>query len=131
MSQTAVQRNGRTSSGRNGPAWTYRPDVDILNTPESFQIVADVPGANAESISVTFEGDILTIQADVPARRERGAFLRQEFGVGAYHRRFRFDDGVEADGIAADYDSGVLTVTLPKPQSVRPRQVPVRGAASR
>ncbi len=107
---------------------TFRPAVDVLDGEDAYRIVADLPGSSAESVSITFEDGVLTLDAQVPERGGAGAeTLRQEYGVGAFHRRFRVHGEVDPDGISAAYAQGVLTVTLPKSSRNQRRRVPVNA----
>lgn len=108
--------------------WTYRPDVDVIDDDDSFQIVADVPGALQDHINVTFDESVLTIEARVARRQPaRSEFQRQEFGVGNYFRRFHVGEGVDPEKIGASYRDGVLMVTLPKTAGSVRRRVPVNA----
>lgn len=128
---TAIQpaTDGRRDATEHQPAWTYRPDTDVIETPGAYLVVTDLPGATPEGVSVTFEDAVLTIEAQ--AQRsfpDRAEFRRQEFGVGAYHRRFGINDRIDAEHIDADYANGVLTVRLPKTGAAQRRQIQVRSA---
>lgn len=128
---TSIQRGSEnTVEVRNArdQHWTYRPDMDILDSADEFLVVADVPGASRDHINITFEDGILTIQAASQWRYpEKTEFRRQEFGVGNYHRRFKIDETVDAAGISAEYSEGVLTVHLPKAPEARRHRIPVNG----
>jgi len=118
----------RPTTARRG-AWTYRPNVDIFDTPDEVLLVADLPGADAQGIDVSMESGVLTVQADVPARTA-GASARsiaQEYGVGGFHRRFRLDESIESSAISAEYRDGTLTVHLPKSAQARRHRIPVTG----
>lgn len=121
--------NGARRADEQAPAWTYRPDTDVIETPEAYLIVADIPGAAPEGVGVTFEDDLLTIEARTQRSFPEGAeFRRQEFGVGNYHRRFAIGDRIDAENIGAEYAHGVLTVRVPKCGRAQRRQIPVRSA---
>lgn len=108
--------------------WTYRPNVDVLDTPEAVLLMADMPGASSDSIDVSFENGILTIQASVqPRRRHAARPVLQEYGVGNFHRRFEVDETIDARNVSAEYRDGVLNVRLPKTQHARRHRVPVTG----
>jgi HSP20 family molecular chaperone IbpA len=113
------------SKGRR-TSWTYRPNVDIFDTPEELLLMADIPGANAETIDVSMESGVLTIQAEV-AQRHHGAAhcTTHEYGVGGYHRRFEIDSTIDTEAVQASYRDGALTVRLPKGQQSRRRRIPV------
>jgi len=114
---TAEQRSGLT----------YRPNVDISDRGDEVQFVADMPGASAGSIDVTFEDGVLSIHAAVPPRDLPGRAVRQEYGIGDYRRSFRLGEGFDASRIVADYARGVLTVRVPRLAAVLPRRVQVRA----
>lgn len=108
--------------------WTYRPNVDIVDTDAAIEVYADVPGATGDSIDIAFEQDILSIEARVQTRRhETWTPVADEFGVGNFHRRFQIDAAIEPDAITADFDAGVLKITLPKAKQAQRRRIPVRA----
>lgn len=112
-----------TRSGR-----YYRPAVDILESAEELTVVADVPGAKAESIDVRFEDGALSIHARVPPRREEDAeYLLHEYGVGDFCRTFRVSEAIDVAKISAEYAEGVLTLHLPKAEAIKPRKITVKG----
>jgi HSP20 family molecular chaperone IbpA len=116
---TRVEQNART---------TFRPAVDVLDGEDAYRIVADLPGSSAERVNITFEDGVLTLEAEVPDRNVQNAeTLRQEYGIGGFHRRFRVHGEVDPDAISATYAQGVLTVTLPKATRSQRRRVPVNA----
>ncbi|MFM8635440.1 MAG: Hsp20/alpha crystallin family protein [Planctomycetia bacterium] len=112
------------------PTLTYQPNVDIRDTGDGVQIVADIPGARTDSINVSFEDGVLAVHAAVPPREQPGRLLRQEYGIGDYRRSFRLGDGFDASQIAAEYRRGVLSIRVPRLAAVRPRKVEVRAATA-
>jgi HSP20 family protein len=109
------------------PEITYQPNVDIHDRGSEVVFDADIPGARAEGIDVTFEDGVLAVQASVPARDLPGRPIRQEYGIGNYRRSFRLGEGFDASQITADYRRGVLTIRVPRLAAVRPRKVEVRA----
>lgn len=108
---------------------TYQPSFDLLRTAEGLVLHADMPGAKAAAISVTFEQRQLRIEGPVSPRTPEGAHtLREEYGVGDYLLTLAVKDDVDADRISAAYADGVLTVTLPRPAALQPRKIEVRPA---
>ncbi|MBL1217967.1 MAG: Hsp20/alpha crystallin family protein [Planctomycetes bacterium] len=116
-------RTGREQATRP----VYRPRVDIHESGDEFIAHLDIPGARADSIDVEFERGTLTISAAVDDRThpESHRWLLREYGVGNYERSFTLTDEVAADRIAAEFKNGVLSLTLPKTDHVKPRKVPV------
>ena len=107
---------------------TYQPHVDVCDHGGEVVLVADMPGAAAHAIDVSFEEGVLSVHATVPARQLPGRQLRQEYGVGDYRRSFRLGDGFDASQISAEYRRGVLTIRVPRLAAVRPRKVPVSAS---
>lgn len=110
------------------PTVTYQPNVDICDLGAEVLLVADIPGARASGIDVTFEDGVLAVRAAVPPRDLPGRAVRQEYGIGNYRRSFRLGDGFDASQISADYKKGVLTIHVPRLAAVRPRTVEVKTA---
>ena len=104
----------------------YRPNVDILEQEGDLLVLADVPGAKSDTIDVTFEDGMLEIHAAVaPRESDRQNCLLREYGVGDYYRTFQVSEAVDAARISAQYADGVLTLRLPKADTVKPRRISV------
>ncbi|MDG1838996.1 MAG: Hsp20/alpha crystallin family protein [Phycisphaerales bacterium] len=107
----------------------YRAPVDVFETNATFRVLADMPGACSDSIEISVEDNMLTITAKVENRYDGlGTLNYQEYGVGDFHRSFRIGDGIDAESINAIYRDGVLEVTLPKTEAVKPRRIDIRTA---
>ena len=91
--------------------------TDIRDEGDSYLLEADLPGFDKKDIHLDLNGDTLTIHAE--RHSEEKNYLRCERSYGAYSRSFDISN-VEADGIKAKYDNGVLRLTLPKKQEVLP-----------
>lgn len=105
------------------------PRVDVYETKDAYQVVADVPGVSENDLSITVERDTLTIEAAVePAKREHRLRLAESVG-GGFLRSFALPDGIDRERIAATVRSGVLRLTLPKSEAMRPRRIVVQPGA--
>jgi len=94
---------------------TFAPATDIHETADEYALAAEVPGADPESIDVTYEGGVLTLRARTAEISAEGfALAVNEFADGDYERAFEVSDRVDADAIEARYEHGVLNVRLPK-----------------
>ncbi len=97
--------------------------TDILDSGDSYILEAELPGFQKEDISLDLKDGILTITATHSAskdsRSENGAYIRRERRFGSFQRSFDVT-GIETSGITAAYESGVLSVTLPKARPVEP-----------
>jgi HSP20 family protein len=104
----------------------YRPNVDILERADELLVLADLPGAKSDQIDINFEKGMLTLHATVPERQsEDQHYLAREYGVGDYYRTFQVSEAVDAGRITAEYANGVLTLHLPKAESIKPRKISV------
>ena len=104
----------------------YRPNVDILERSDELLLVADLPGAKSDQIDIDFEKGALTLHAPVPARQNQDQlYLVHEYGVGDYYRTFNVSEAIDAGRITAEYADGILTLHLPKAESVKPRKISV------
>lgn len=101
----------------------------MYETKDAYQVVADVPGVSENDLSITVERDTLTIEAAVePAKREHRLRLAESVG-GGFLRSFALPDGIDRERIAATVRSGVLRLTLPKSEAMRPRRIVVQPGA--
>jgi HSP20 family protein len=98
------------------------PAVDIYENDQSYLVVADVPGANAEGLDLRLDKGILALQVPRPAERGRRVYGP---AVAGWRRVFRMPEDIDADAITAELKDGVLRVTLPRKAQHRPRQVRV------
>lgn len=109
------------------PRVQFRPAVDVIETPEAVLLRADLPGVKPEAVDVTFEDGVLTIAGKIdPRGPASGRFLLREYGVGDFARSLRLGPGIDSGKIAAELKGGVLTLTLPKAEAVKPRKIAVR-----
>jgi HSP20 family molecular chaperone IbpA len=97
---------------------TYRPAVDIIDSPQEVLLVADLPGVDETYLDVTLDKNVLTIRGTVSAPSIDGLTpVRSEYGVGDYERVFTVSDDVDRDRIEATVKDGVLQLKLPKTAS--------------
>lgn len=91
--------------------------VDVRETADAYLLEAELPGVEQENISITAEGDVLTIAADVNSekREQKEQYLYSERRSGHVERRFSLE-GVAQDDITAAYRNGVVSIRLPKAQ---------------
>lgn len=94
--------------------WT--PAVDIVDEADAIRVQAEIPGVKPENLKISVEGNTLAIQGN----KEQGAF----------NRAFTIPASVDAAAIKAHYEHGVLTVTLPKAEKAKPREIAVEVGRS-
>jgi len=105
----------------------WAPAVDISETPNELVVKADLPDVNEKDIDVRIENNLLTIRGERKFEKSVSEenFLRVERAYGSFSRSFSLPNTLNTDAIAAVYQNGVLTVTLPKREETKPRQVKV------
>lgn len=112
---------------RNGTVVAWTPAVDVLEQDDAIRIMAELPGVNPSDVKITVADNVLTIQGSkqqlAEERTER--VHRYERTYGTFERTFTLPATVDASRITAAYENGVLTVTLPKMEQAKPRQIQV------
>ena len=110
------------SSGR-----PWSPAVDILETEGDLVLKADLPDVKLEDIDIRVENQTLTVKGERRFEKEEKTkgYHRMERSYGTFVRSFTVPPTVESDRVSADYRNGVLTITLPKKEAAKPRQVKV------
>jgi HSP20 family protein len=104
------------------------PAVDIRETENELVLKADIPDMKFEDIDVRLENGTLTLRGErkFEEQKKEGGWHRVERSYGHFERVFTLPDTVNPEGVTADYKSGTLTVTLPKKEIAKPRQVKVQ-----
>jgi len=110
------------------PGLVFTPAVDILENESAIRLFADMPGVNANHLSIDLNENILTLAGDVEAPEQAGEVdLMREYRTGRYFREFRLSQGIDQGKIDAELKDGVLSLTLPKAEKAKPRKIEVRG----
>ncbi|RMF35027.1 MAG: Hsp20/alpha crystallin family protein [Chloroflexi bacterium] len=104
-----------------------RLPIDAYTTPEEIVIVAPLPGVNPDDVEITLDGDTLTIRAELPAPLENVDYIFQERAYGTFSRTLTLNVPVDRDQIEATFQNGLLTLTLPKAEAVRPKTIKVKA----
>ncbi|MFN2432133.1 MAG: Hsp20/alpha crystallin family protein [Gemmatimonadota bacterium] len=122
------KRELRHQEGTRAGAY-FEPSVDIHENEGSLTLVADLPGVGAGDVEVDLRENLLTISGRVRQLDERWRPVYEEYRLGHYSRQFRLGQQIEQSGISAELRDGVLTLTLPKAESAKPRRIEVRAGA--
>jgi|SRR6185437_10052628 len=126
--ENAEKKHQEASAERTRTGRFYRPNVDILETPDELLLFADMPGAKSGEIDIRFEDGELAIYGPAATRQEADkSFLLVEYGVGDFYRTFRVSEQIDASKIQAEYRDGVLCLHLPKVEAVKPRKIAVQA----
>ena len=102
------------------------PTVNVWETGDALKLELELPGVESDQIELSVVGDELSIKVDRPDAEPQGAtYHRRERSVGTFARVVRLPVEVDADRVEADLRHGVLSITLPKAEGARPRQIRV------
>ncbi len=103
------------------------PDANIFETNEAFIVELDMPGVAKESITVSADAQVLSVSsAQTSDETKSGKLLLNEIEKKKYQRDFRLGRGIRLDEIRAEYNDGVLLVTLPKAEEAKARQINIQ-----
>jgi len=117
-------------SAPGGDLADFAPQVDISETDTEYRVTAELPGLEEKDFDVSLDGDLLTLKGEKKVEREEKGegFSHVEISSGSFHRAFRLPVEVKADGVKAAFKNGVLTVTLPKADPARAREIPITAS---
>jgi HSP20 family protein len=105
----------------------FTPRVDIMEAEEESLLLADLPGVKPEDVDVRFDNGELIIDGRCAPRHQRANYLLSEYGVGDFYRAFSISEHIDWQKISAELKNGVLTVHLPKAETVKPKKITVKG----
>src|SRR5438445_13542052 len=116
---------GRTGEESNLTPWA--PAVDIYETENELVVKADLPDVNPQDLDIRVENNILTIRGERKFENKVNEenYLRVERAYGSFSRSFSLANSVKSEAIKADYQNGVLTLSLPKREEAKPKQIKV------
>ncbi|QYJ68354.1 Hsp20/alpha crystallin family protein [Flavobacterium litorale] len=100
------------------------PSVNIQENESGYELALAVPGMKKEDFNIEIDNDLLSISAEVKTEKteeEKGKFTRREFSLSSFKRSFTLPETVNTDAINAAYNSGILTLTLPKKEEALPK----------
>ncbi len=112
---------------RGTPDAPLRLPVDVYTTPEEIVVIASLPGLLPEEVDITIEGDTLTIRGELRPPLENVEYLFQERPYGHFARSLTLNVPVDVEKAEAVFENGVLTLTLPKMEAVRPKSIKVKA----
>ena len=101
------------------------PQVNIFETKDGYVLEADMPGVSKDGLEITLEGNEITIVGHRNHEAATGTALFRESHLADYRRVFELDPAIDAAKIGARIEQGVLTLSLPKSEQVKPRKIRV------
>jgi HSP20 family protein len=125
--QLLMSGSGTADSGHRR---SWRPPIEVFETEDSLQIVAEIAGMQGDDIEIVVEGDTLTIQGirPDPTQCEHRTYHVARIGYGAFAADIQMPFAVDAEDAEATYENGFLHITLPRTKART--IIPTRGAAT-
>lgn len=108
---------------------TEEPAIDMYQTDQDVVVKASLPGVRAEDMDIVVTGDVLSIKGESCEEREvkEDSYFRKEMRCGSFSRSLELPVPVNVEKAEAVFENGVLTLTMPKTEAVKPRQVKVKS----
>jgi len=112
-------------AGQESNLTPWAPAVDIYETENELVIKADLPDVHPQNLDIRVENNILTIRGErkFESKVNEDNYLRIERAYGSFSRSFSLANSVKTEAIKADYQNGVLTLSLPKREEAKPKQI--------
>lgn len=110
--------------------YIYRtPETDIYEDKDNYKIIFDIPGIEKEDVTIKVEKDVLTLTAESRKKPEEDfECVREEMVFAGYQRAFNLNGIVDSGKIEADYNNGTLTLTLPKKEEEKTKEIQIKIA---
>jgi len=110
---------------------TWAPPVDICENGHELVVKADLPDVDPNGLDIRVENNILTIRGERMFEKstDESNYLRVERAYGSFSRSFSLANTVNSEAIKADYRNGVLTLSIPKKEEAKPRQIKINVGA--
>jgi HSP20 family molecular chaperone IbpA len=109
------------------PGLVFTPAVDIFETEKAITLLADLPGAKADDLTIDLREDTLTLMVDIaPADKGSEVEILTEYETGRYYRQFTLSEIIDQEKIDAKLNNGVLRLRLPKVEKATPRKIVVK-----
>lgn len=119
------------STPQNGADWTS-PSLDVKETPENFEVSAELPGWKPENVDISVERGVLTLKGELdesvderPNQPNNTKWHSREIRRTSFVRSITLPTEVQSDKASAYFENGVLTLTLPKAEVVKPKQIKI------
>lgn len=102
------------------------PAVELYGNDDGYALKVDLPGVSKEDIAINVNDGFLVLEGERKRPDTAGkAFCRSEVTYGSFRRAFKLGNGVKANDITAEFANGVLTIAIPKPEEVKPKQIQI------
>ena len=122
---TTLQKEAPKTAERAQPVEYIAPEVNIFETKDGYVLEAEMPGVNKAGLEITLEGSQIAIVGRRTRDMVNGESFLRERQFADFRRVFELDPAIDTSKISAKMDQGVLTLTLPKSERVKPRKIAI------
>jgi HSP20 family protein len=114
---------------RNGLGAVAAPAIDMIENEDEIVVQATLPGIKPEEVNLTITGDVLTIRGETKSEQneERDNYIIRERRFGSFSRSIPLPTTVVADKAKAEFENGILTLSLPKAEEVKPKTISIKA----
>jgi HSP20 family protein len=118
----------RAETGAEGAVWI--PAVDVSENDEAIKVKVEAPGVSKDDFKISVQNNVLTVRGEKRMEKETKEenYHRVERVYGSFFRAIELPSAVKADKVNANYKDGVLTISLPKSEEAKPKEIPVEAA---
>jgi len=105
------------------------PAIDMYQTDDEVVVKAALPGLKADDVQISVTGDLLTLRGEFKQENEKkdATYHIREHRYGSFERSIMLPTDVQTDKAKADFENGVLTITLPKAEAVKPKTITIKA----
>ena len=122
-------RMDRPFAGGGWPFGDQGPRSDVVETADGIEVTVELPGMEQKDVEISVERRVLTVRGRARVTAPQGyRLVYAEYGEGDYERSFTLSQDIDEGRIAAEMKNGVLTLTLPRAEAVKPRKIEVKAA---
>ena len=113
------------------PVWGVTA-VDMYQTDKDVVVKVALPGVKQDDVDISITGDTLTVKGEVKSEKKvkQEDYFYQERRYGGFSRAIALPDGLETDKADANFEDGVLTLTIPKSEKIKPKQIKIKAKRS-
>ena len=122
---TTVRENRNGKAGHSQAEQFLAPSASVLETGDGYTLQVEMPGVNKEGLEISIENNELTLTGRRSLPTIEGHLIHRESRRENFRRTFELDPSIDGNRIAAKIDQGVVTLTLPKAEHVKPRKITV------
>jgi HSP20 family protein len=118
------------TAGNAGRVTGFTPPLDVHETEDEYLVMVDLPGVKSEDVSIELNEQLLTVSGSrVPVETGESQLVERPYG--SFFRTLTLPNGVDGDGIVANYVAGVLELHIPKPAEAKPKKIAIGSGSQK